>query len=77
LEICGNGDGEVHNGVTEFFDFVISIRDMCTMVLPVLLLLNLVPGGECILAKVGEVGWNIILHNNYLHLLAMEIFQGG
>ncbi len=46
--------------------------------LPVLLLLKkLVPRGECILAKVGKVGWNIVLCNNNLGLLAQEIVQEG
>ncbi len=78
LKISGNGDGEVHDGIVEYFGFVVSVGGWHIFFLPVLLLLkDLVPQGECILAQVDEVGWDIVFCNNYLGLLAKEILQGG
>ncbi len=71
LKISGDGNGEVHNGVLEFFGFDVSVGGLRIFFLPVLLLLkNLVPRGECILAQVGELGWDIAFRKSYLGLLA-------
>ncbi len=77
-KISGDGNGEAHDGVLEYFGFVVSVGGSRIFFLPVLLLLeDWVPRGECILAHVGEVGRDIIFCNNYLGLLVGEILQGG
>jgi hypothetical protein len=51
LKVSGDGNGEVHDGVLEYFSFVVSVGGLHIFFLLVLLnLKDLVPQGECILA---------------------------
>ncbi len=76
-EISGDGNGEISGWVLQLFFSSIIAVGLLILVLPVLLLLkNLVPRGECILAQMGEVGWDIIFRHNNLGLLSREVLQG-